>query len=259
MHVATRTALIALLLLISAQALAQRPGADLCRNAIATVERADYVPDRLMQAISIMESGRRDPASGVAAWPWTINVEGVGAMFDTKEEAIAAVRANQAQGKRSIDVGCMQVNLIHHGSAFSSLEEAFDPVSNVRYAARFLKQLLDKTGSWPNAVAGYHSLTPDIGGEYAKKVLAIWARPNLGAQVTQQAAVTPQLRAPAASAIPAPRPTPVMAPVTAMPGGLPARLLPMPGAGGSSVMGRGLASYRALPTQLVGIQAIRRF
>ena len=247
-----------MLLLVSAQAVAQRPGIDLCRNAIATVERADYVPDRLMQAISIMESGRRDPVTGVAAWPWTINVEGVGAMFDTKEEAIAAVRTNQAQGKRSIDVGCMQVNLIYHGDAFSSLEEAFDPVSNVRYAARFLKQLLDKTGSWPNAVAGYHSLTPDIGGEYAKKVLAIWARPNLGTQIVQQAAVSPQFRPPPAAAIaaaPAPRPTTVMA----MPGGLPARLLPMPGSGGSTVTGRGLASYRALPTQLVGIQKIRRF
>ena len=246
---------MAILSLLATHAMAQRPGTDLCRNAVATAERADNVPDRLMQAISIMESGRRDPVAGVVAWPWTINVEGVGEVFDTKQEAINAVRAHQAQGARSIDVGCMQVNLMHHADAFSSLDEAFDPAANAHYAARFLKQLLDKTGSWPNAVAGYHSLTPDIGGDYAKKVLAIWARPNLGtpaAPATQQAALIPT-RPQIASSAPSPMP------VSAMPGSAPARLLPMPGSGGPAMMGRGLASYRALPTQLVSLQQVRRF
>ena len=41
----------------------------------------------------------------------------------------------RAQGARSIDVGCMQVNLLHHADAFASLEQAFDPVANARYAA----------------------------------------------------------------------------------------------------------------------------
>ena len=45
----------------------------------------------------------------------------------------------------------MQVNLLHHGSAFGSLEQAFDPVSNARYAADFLQKLLSQTGSWPRA------------------------------------------------------------------------------------------------------------
>ena len=99
-------------------------------------------------------------------------------MFDTKAEAIAAVNGHRACGARSIDVGCMQVNLMHHPDAFASLDEAFDPDANARIAAQFLQQLLAQTGSWPLAVAGYHSLTPEIGGDYAKKVLAIWAWPE---------------------------------------------------------------------------------
>ena len=90
------------------------------------------MPDRLMQAIGLVESGRRDPkAAGVRPWPWTINAENVGSFYDTKEQAIAAVQALQARGVRSIDVGCMQVNLMHHADAFASLEEAFDPRANV--------------------------------------------------------------------------------------------------------------------------------
>ena len=52
-------------------------GQDLCRGAIAAIERMTGVPDRLMQAIAVVESGRADPLGAVAAWPWTINVEGV--------------------------------------------------------------------------------------------------------------------------------------------------------------------------------------
>ena len=50
----------------------------LCRGAIAVAERAFGIPDRLMQAIGVIESGRPDERGGVTAWPWTINVEGTG-------------------------------------------------------------------------------------------------------------------------------------------------------------------------------------
>ena len=65
-----------------------------------------------------------------------MNAEGQGFYYDTKVEAVAAVRAMQARGIRSIDVGCMQVNLMFHPDAFVSLDEAFDPMANARYAAK---------------------------------------------------------------------------------------------------------------------------
>ena len=178
----TLACLALLTLCLTAPARAQSPSA-LCRSAIAAAERASGVPDRLMQAIGVVESGRTDERGGVTAWPWTINVEGTGYIFETKQEAVSAVNAHRARGARSIDVGCMQINLMHHGDAFGSLEQAFDPGANARYAAGFLQQLMQKTGSWPRAAAGYHSMTPDIGADYGRKVLAVWARPGLGEPV----------------------------------------------------------------------------
>ena len=220
--------------------------AEPCRAALAAAERAAFVPDRLMQAIGIMESGRRLPSGVTAPWPWTINVEGVGEVFDTKQQAIAAVTAHRARGARSIDVGCMQVNLMHHATAFASLDDAFDPVINARYAAQFLQRLLAQTGSWPRAVAGYHSLTPDIGGEYARKVLAIWARPE-----PRPDARPPQPQGPTlAQAAPS-------GPGPALPA--PARMLAMPGSAMPVMTGRSLDSYRAIPTSLSAGPLFRRF
>jgi hypothetical protein len=138
------------------------------------------VPDRLLDAIAVVESGKRDPVSGaVYPWPWTINAEGIGHWYDSKAEAIAAVQALQARGVRSIDVGCMQVNLSFHPEAFASLDMAFDPMTNAAYGAKFLQQLFNQTNAWPLAVAAYHSFTPEVGADYAKKVLAAWGVPEL--------------------------------------------------------------------------------
>ena len=155
----------------------------LCRSAIVLAERATRVPDRLLDAISIVESGRKDPLSrAVYAWPWTINAEGVGHFYDTKAEAIAAAQAFQARGIASIDVGCAQVNLFHHPDAFATLDQAFDPVQNTAYAAHFLQRLFAQTNAWPLAAAAYHSFTPDLGADYARKVLAVWGMPQLAVQ-----------------------------------------------------------------------------
>jgi hypothetical protein len=146
----------------------------LCRQAIQAAERTQAIPDSLLAAIGRVESGRPDASGTYHPWPWTINAEGEGRYFDSKAEAIAAVRTLQARGVQSIDVGCAQVNLMHHPSAFASLDQAFDPQTNVNYAARFLAQLHDQTQDWPKAAALYHSNTPDIGADYQRRVLAVW-------------------------------------------------------------------------------------
>jgi hypothetical protein len=74
----------------------------------------------------------------MAPWPLTINAEGQGSFFDTKAQVIAAPRALQARGVQSIDVGCMQVNLMHYPYAFANLDQAFNPTANAAYAVRFL-------------------------------------------------------------------------------------------------------------------------
>ena len=146
-----------------------------CAKAIAAAERAGDIPGGLLAAIGHVESGRRDPVSGaVVSWPWTIDAGGAGHFFATKAEAVAATQELQAQGIASIDVGCMQVNLAYHPDAFATLEQAFDPLTNALYAARFLRVLFSQNGDWPAAVAAYHSQTREVGAAYQGKVLAIW-------------------------------------------------------------------------------------
>lgn len=122
------------------------------------IEKKYGIPHGLLAAISLIESGRTCPkAQKFVAWPWTVNANGRSYFLNSKDEAIRNVRKLQASGVNAIDVGCMQVNLLHHPKAFKSLDEAFDPGSNIEYAAKFLKSLYLKNNSWEKAVCHYHS------------------------------------------------------------------------------------------------------
>lgn len=166
------------------QAAAANP-ATLCETAVTTAEYVNRLPPRLLGAISLTETGRVDPAGGrVRPWPWTINAEGQGQFFETRAEAVAAVRALQAKGVRSIDVGCLQVNLMYHPDAFASLEQAFDPRDNANYAASFLNALYAASKDWTSAIAAYHSETPELGDAYRVLVMARWQNGEPHAQPT---------------------------------------------------------------------------
>ncbi len=143
---------------------------DLCERAVAQARFAP-VPATLLASIARVESGRPDPATGlVRPWPWTINVGGAGRFFADKAEAVAAVQAIQAGGIKSVDVGCMQVNLLHHPAAFANLDAAFDPPTNAAYAARYLRSLYAQAGGWALATAWYHSQTQELGEAYQRRV-----------------------------------------------------------------------------------------
>ena len=161
---------------VSAVAQGLNVSADLCHAAGTAAERTHNIPSGMLVAIGRVESGRRHPVTGATVpWPWTINAAGTGRMFDNAAQAIEATRALRAGGLTSIDVGCFQVNLMHHASAFPSLDVAFDPQANADYAAQFLTVLRERTGSWEEAIAAYHSSTPALGGPYRDKVLGRWA------------------------------------------------------------------------------------
>lgn len=146
-----------------------------CTQYFPTNERLNGIPTHLLAAIASSESGRWNDTLGmVIPWPWTINAEGKGYYFESKAEAIAKVRQLQARGMRSIDVGCMQVNLKHHPSAFANLDQAFDPKYNVAYAARFLRTNYTDLHSWTRATAAYHSRTPVYGNQYLAQIEKAW-------------------------------------------------------------------------------------
>lgn len=146
-----------------------------CRRASVQTERAANLPPGIMLAIGRVESGRPDPVSDdPEPWPWTVNRNGEGRYFDTEQNAIAWVTAQLRSGTRSIDVGCFQVNLLHHPRAFASLDAAFDPVTNAAFAARLLRRLYAQSGSWASAIALYHSSDPREGRRYSQRVVALW-------------------------------------------------------------------------------------
>ncbi len=146
-----------------------------CVDAAVEAERAWKLPPNLIHAIGRVESGRLDQATGRRSpWPWTVNANGSGYFFASMPDAVAFVRNLQSRGVRLIDVGCFQVDLFYHSTAFSSLEQAFDPGANADYAARFLSVLHARTGSWAAAIAGYHSDHAQEGESYRQKVMSQW-------------------------------------------------------------------------------------
>jgi hypothetical protein len=147
----------------------------MCAKATNRVERDAGIPRQLLRAISKAESGRFHKGKQVVmAWPWTVMAEGRGRYLDSKAAAIAEVESLRARGVKNIDVGCMQVNLQYHPHAFASLDDAFDPLTNVTYAASFLKTLAAEQGSWAKAAAYYHSQNPARYRRYRAKIREIW-------------------------------------------------------------------------------------
>ncbi|AQT06336.1 hypothetical protein A0U91_15050 (plasmid) [Acetobacter persici] len=228
-----------------------------CVAATQQVERELHIPDGFLSAMSRVEAGKQEADGSIVPWPWTVNAAGVGHHYASKQEAVAAVEEFQKEGIRSIDIGCMQVNIMHHPDAFSDLNAAFDPYTNSAYAGRFLTQLFDKMGSWPRAAAAYHSQTPGVGEPYQWKVLEAWAIPQ------DERGARPNRQLPPAH--PAPLPAPVVAasqniaptvssfrpfrPFTGASRGLSST----PRQADKFSSGRTLASYRANPTHMVSM------
>ena len=132
----------------------------ICIRAILEAQERYGIPDNILLGIGLQEAGTRR-GGALTVWPWAVNAAGEGRLFEDRASAMDWVRERQAAGVRSIDVGCMQINLRWHPDAFQSLEEGFDPRIGADYAARFLLALRKQTGSWALAAGSYHSFTPE--------------------------------------------------------------------------------------------------
>ena len=142
-----------------------------CAGAIQAAQARYAVPTGLLYAIGQVESGQPDLATHrLVPWPWAVQAQNQSYYFPSKAAAVAWVEAAQAKGVLSIDVGCMQVNLMYHPTAFQNLDAAFDPAANADYAARFLLSLHAQTGDWQKAAGLYHSQTLALAIPYAQKV-----------------------------------------------------------------------------------------
>ena len=145
---------------------------NVCAVSVVRMEEKYGIKDHLLETIASVESGIWDNKKETfVSWPWSVNVNGKGYRYDSKEEAVAAVKQFQKQGIKSIDVGCMQISLKFHGDSFESVESAFDPDTNVEYSAKFLTKLYEKTGDWQKAAMTYHSKVPSHASVYKQRLL----------------------------------------------------------------------------------------
>lgn len=113
---------------------------------------SEGIPLGILYAVAMTETGRKGNLH-----PYALNVEGKTIFAASRDEALAQFSTARKSGKKLIDLGCMQINHYYHGAEFSSVAEMLDPAANVRYAARFLKSLHKREGSWAMAVARYHA------------------------------------------------------------------------------------------------------
>ena len=175
-----RLALGALALWLTLAPAAAHQG-QLCVGAIRAAERSFDLPAGLLMAVALTETGRRI-GEVLAPWPWSINAAGEGAWLEHRRAAIERTRTLRASGVESIDVGCMQVNLKWHEAAFDSLEAAFDPRTNVTYAARHLRELRARSGDWLQAAGQYHSADPERARAYLARLTRNWRAVLAGAE-----------------------------------------------------------------------------
>ena len=131
---------------------AAAPVAASCERYIAEAATRYAIPLAVFYAVGLQETGGRDGLR-----PYTMNIDGRTATSGTLEAALDLLRTAQARGARLIDIGCMQINLRYHGQHFASPRAMFDPAANVDYAARFLRELKAREGTWTLAVARYNA------------------------------------------------------------------------------------------------------
>ena len=140
---------------ISSSSLPTHPaGGDglVCEREMTRAAKKYDVPLGVLYAVGMTETGRRG-----SLHPFALNIEGPSYFPDTLAEAVARFELARKNGAKLIDIGCMQINHLYHGSQFRSVYDMFDPRQNVDYAARFLKELRAKEGSWTLAAARYHA------------------------------------------------------------------------------------------------------
>ncbi len=122
------------------------------------VAAAHGVPSALFYAVALAESGKHIEAlQSVRPWPWTLNVQGDGQFYPSRQAAVAALHRTLASGRSSVDIGLMQVNWKYHADALRSIEAAIDPYRNLDVAAAILIACYQSRGDWWAAVGCYHA------------------------------------------------------------------------------------------------------
>ena len=147
------TPFLAMMLSAAATAAAAPPPSQKpCEKEMMRASKQHGIPLGMLYAVGLTETGRAGSLQ-----PYALNVEGRASYGLDLRQALSLFDAARRNGAKLIDLGCMQINHHFHAEHFASVEEMFDPSKNVDYAARFLKQLYAREGTWTMAVARYNA------------------------------------------------------------------------------------------------------
>ncbi len=121
-----------------------------CHTNTSVVERQLHIPNGLLLAISLVESG----VDGVPQ-PNALSLGIRTVHTHSRADAINHIQGRNGALRKDAFVGCMQLSVRHHRVAFHSLEAMLEPKSNIWYAGHMLVRMHGETGSWSGAVARY--------------------------------------------------------------------------------------------------------
>ena len=123
-----------------------------CEQEIQAAAAKYGVPEGILYSVGLTETGRKG-----SLYAYAMNVEGKAYYPASPQEALAVFETARREGRKLIDLGCMQINHHFHGENFRSAAEMFEPRRNVEYAAKFLHNLHQRHETWTMAVARYHA------------------------------------------------------------------------------------------------------
>ncbi|AQT46678.1 transglycosylase SLT domain-containing protein [Bartonella choladocola] len=123
-----------------------------CEGEMIEASKRYDIPLGILYAVGLTETGNKDSLQ-----PYALNIDGKAVFAQNESQALRIFYEAKRRGAKLIDVGCMQINHYYHGERFPSVAAMFQPHLNVDYAARFLKELRQREGSWTMAVARYHA------------------------------------------------------------------------------------------------------
>jgi soluble lytic murein transglycosylase-like protein len=147
-----RRIIVAALFICSVAAEVRADHARPCEREMARAAQLHGIPLGILYAVGLTETGRRG-----ALHPYALGAEGQTVFAGNIDDAMASFEIMRQKGIKLIDLGCMQINHYYHGDKFGSVRAMFDAAKNVDYAARFLKELKQREGSWTMAVARYNA------------------------------------------------------------------------------------------------------
>lgn len=168
------------LLILAISLVALQTSAEIPR-AYQLYAQKHQVPADLLLAVCSQESGR-SVGRRLLPWPWTLNVAGRGAWYDTAQDAQRALDRALARSCR-VDIGLCQVHWCAHRHRFASAVELLNPYVNLDYAASILRAEYDRVANsgtsdvatWWQAVGRYHAPNrPQLAQRYRKRVHERW-------------------------------------------------------------------------------------